>query len=143
MPTDPNCIFCKIIAGQIPVFKVYEDDAVLAFLDISPIVRGHTIVIPKDHHPSLVETPPQTLATLSSKLPRITRAVLAATRAKACHLLVNNGADAMQTVPHLHYHILPRVPSDDFRIPWDAKTLDLTTAGALAMEIQEKGNSQQ
>jgi histidine triad (HIT) family protein len=143
MPTDPNCIFCKIVAGQIPVFTVFEDDAVLAFLDISPIVRGHTIIIPKDHHPSIMETPPQTLANLSARLPKISRAVLAATGTKACHLLVNNGSDAMQTVPHLHYHILPRFPKDEFHIPWNSSSLDLKTAGALALEIQAKANSQQ
>src|SRR5271154_548624 len=106
--TDPNCIFCKIAAGQIPCFKVYEDDTVLAFLDVGPLVKGHTLVIPKAHHANVMETPPELLAAINERIPKIARAVLAATGVKACHLLVNNGSEAMQSVNHLHYHILPR-----------------------------------
>src|SRR3954451_24697781 len=108
MAADPNCIFCKIIAGQIPCYKVYEDDAVLAFLDIGPLVRGHTLVIPKEHHATIMSAPPEVMAAISGRLPKIARAVLSATGTRACHLLVNNGADAMQSVDHLHYHIIPR-----------------------------------
>ena len=71
MATDPNCIFCKIVAGQIPCFKVYEDESVLAFLDIGPLVKGHTVVIPKHHHATMMETPPEVLAAVASCLPKI------------------------------------------------------------------------
>ena len=107
-PVDPNCVFCKIVAGQIPCFKVYEDDVVLAFLDVGPIVNGHTLVIPKAHFAAVMDAPAGLLGAVSERLPKIAQAVLAATGMKACHILVNNGTDAMQSVPHLHYHILPR-----------------------------------
>jgi len=135
MSVDASCIFCKIAAGQIPCFKVYEDEVVLAFLDIGPLVRGHTLVVPKRHVTTVMETPAEVLAAVNQRIPKITRAVLAATGAKSCHVLVNNGADALQSVPHLHYHILPRTPGDAFRIPWNAGTLDKQTGAALASAV--------
>ena len=93
-----NCIFCKIAAGQIPCFKVYEDDVVLAFLDIGPLVKGHTLIIPKAHHATVMEIPPDVLGAINLRIPKISRAVLAVTGAKACHVLVNNGTEAMQSV---------------------------------------------
>jgi histidine triad (HIT) family protein len=138
MPTDPNCIFCKIIAGQIPCVKVYEDDAVLAFLDIGPLVPGHTLVIPKSHYATVMETPPETLAAVAQRLPKISKAVLAATGAPACHLLANNGSEAMQSVHHLHFHILPRGKGESFRIPWNAGSLDKAAATTLAANIAQR-----
>jgi histidine triad (HIT) family protein len=133
-----NCIFCRIAAGQIPCFKVYEDDTVLAFLDIGPLVKGHTLVIPKAHHTTVMETPPEVLGAISQRIPQISRAVLAITGAKACHVLVNNGTEAMQSVHHLHYHILPRSPGDSFRIPWNAGTLDKAQAAEMAQAIHKQ-----
>jgi histidine triad (HIT) family protein len=135
MARDPNCIFCKIVAGQIPCFKVYEDDVVLAFLDIGPLVHGHTLVIPKNHHPTVMETPPEELAALHARLPKIARAVLAATGAQACNILTNNGADAQQSVGHLHIHILPRRSGGSFHIPWNAGSLDKAVAAELAKAV--------
>src|SRR5690348_10582126 len=106
--TDPNCIFCKIVAGQIPCFKVYEDELLLGFLDIGPLVTGHTLIIPKAHHVTIMETPPEVLEAIGRLLPKLSKAVLEAVGANACHILVNNGSEAMQSVHHLHYHILPR-----------------------------------
>jgi histidine triad (HIT) family protein len=134
-PTDPSCIFCKIIAGQIPCLKVFEDDVVLAFLDIGPLVTGHTLVIPKGHYPTIMETPEAVLGAINQRLPGISRAVLQATGLRACHVLANNGSDAMQTVPHLHYHIIPRFSGDGFHIPWNAKPLDKAAAAELAATI--------
>ena len=135
---DANCIFCKIIAGQIPCVKVYEDETVLSFLDVGPLVEGHTLVIPKAHHATVMEIPPEVLAAVNARIPKIARAVLAATGAKACHVLVNNGAEAMQSVGHLHYHILPRRAGDTFRIPWPAGKLDkgAELAKAIAAGIE-------
>jgi histidine triad (HIT) family protein len=135
MSSQANCIFCKIVAGQIPCYKVYEDDIVLAFLDIGPLVRGHTLVIPKQHHATIMETPPDSLAAINLRLPKIARAVLAATGAPACNVLLNNGPAAQQSVAHLHYHILPRAAGDTFHIPWNAGTLDQQTAAPLASAI--------
>ena len=137
MASDPSCIFCKIVAGQIPCYKVYEDEVVLAFLDIGPLVRGHTLVIPKNHYATVMETPAEELAAVHARLPKIARAVLAATEAKACHVLTNNGAEAQQSVGHLHIHILPRVGGDKFHIPWNAGSLDKQAGAALAQAVAQ------
>jgi histidine triad (HIT) family protein len=139
--SDSNCIFCKIIAGQIPSFKIYEDDVVFAFLDVGPLVNGHTLVVPKAHHATVMEIPPELLGAVNQRIPKISRAVLAATGAKACHVLANNGSEAMQSVHHLHYHILPRTAGDGFHIPWNATLLDKATAPDLVMAIQKGLNS--
>ena len=143
-PTDPACIFCKIVAGQIPSFKVYEDDVIFAFLDIGPLVPGHTLVVPKAHYATVMTTPPEVLAAVNARLPALSRAVLAAVGAEACHVLVNNGASAMQTVPHLHYHVIPRQEDDGFSIPWKTHPLDKAQAPALAAAIVSRlGNIKQ
>ena len=133
-----NCIFCKIVVGQIPCFKVYEDDTVLAFLDIGPLVKGHTLVIPKTHYVTVMDIPPEALGAINQRIPKITRAVLAVTGATACHVLVNNGTEAMQSVHHLHYHILPRSSGDTFRIPWNPGNLDKAEAFAMAQAIHNQ-----
>jgi histidine triad (HIT) family protein len=138
MPADPSCIFCRIIAGDIPCLKVYEDDAVLAFLDIGPLVPGHTLVIPKAHCATIMEAPPETLAAIGERLPKISKAVIAAVGASACHLLVNNGSEAMQSVHHLHFHILPRGVGESFQMPWPAGKLDKEAGLQLAKTITQK-----
>ncbi len=131
MPTDPNCIFCKIAAGHIPSFKVFEDDLVLAFLDIAPVVQGHVLVMSKQHYPTIMETPDEALAAINLRIPTISRMMLAATGTSACNVLINNGAEAGQTVPHIHYHILPRQAGDAFDIPWKSGTLTPAAAASL------------
>jgi histidine triad (HIT) family protein len=101
-------IFSKIIAGEIPCHKVYEDDHVLAFLDINPLSKGHTVVIPKQAAATLDRMSDESAAAVGRVLPRIARAVLAATGAKAFNLLQNNGAAAHQAVFHVHFHIIPK-----------------------------------
>lgn len=132
---DLSCIFCKIIAGQIPCYRVYEDDAVLAFLDIGPLTPGHTLVIPKTHHATLMDLPPEVAAAIAERLPKLSRAILKATGTAACHLLLNSGAEAMQTVHHVHFHIIPRRDGDNFRIPWPHGKLDADAAATLGQAI--------
>ncbi len=134
-PHDGSCIFCKIVAGQIPAHKVYEDDVVFAFLDIGPLTHGHCLVIPKGHYRNILDIPPQVIAEVSSRLPKMARAVLVATGAPACHVLLNNGAEAQQSVLHLHYHIIPRATGDGFMIPWNAGKLDNKQATELGAKI--------
>ncbi len=118
-----SCIICKIVSGQIPSFKVFEDDVVLAFLDIGPLVRGHTLVVPKGHYATVMETPAEVLGAVNQRMPWLCKAVLAGVGAQACHVLANNGVDAMQSIGHLHYHILPRKAGDGFHIPWNTGSL--------------------
>lgn len=101
-------IFSKILRGEIPCHKVYEDDHVLAFLDINPISRGHTLVIPKEPAETIDKLSDDASAAIGRVLPKISRAVLAATGATAFNLLQNNGASAHQAVFHVHFHIIPK-----------------------------------
>ena len=103
-----NSLFSRIIRGEIPCHKVYEDDAVVAFLDIAPLSRGHTLVVPKEPAETLAELSDNAAAAVGRALPRICRAVLKVTGATAYNILQNNGADASQSVPHVHFHIIPR-----------------------------------
>ncbi len=103
-----DTIFGKIIAGRIPCHKVYEDAQVLAFLDIAPLSRGHTLVIPKEAAATLDQLSDESAAALGRVLPRICRAVIAVTGVSEYNVLENNGAGAHQAVPHVHFHIIPK-----------------------------------
>jgi histidine triad (HIT) family protein len=129
-----DTIFGKIIRGEIPCHRVYDDAHVLAFLDINPIAKGHTLVIPKEPAATLDELSDDAAAAIGRVLPRISRAVLAATGAKAFNVLQNNGAIAHQAVFHVHFHIIPKY--DDgvgLGIGW--KTQQLDGAAELAKAI--------
>lgn len=106
-------VFTKILRGEIPCHRVYEDAAVLAFLDVNPLSRGHTLVIPKEPAETLDQLSDDAAAALGRALPRIARAVLAATGARAYNVLQNNGADAHQAVFHVHFHIIPKLDEPD------------------------------
>src|SRR5689334_191923 len=103
-----DTIFGKILRGEIPCHKVYEDERVLAFLDINPIARGHTLVIPKEPAATLDALSDEAAAAVGRVLPRIARAVLAASGATAFNVLQNNGVGAHQAVMHVHFHIIPK-----------------------------------
>src|SRR5476651_2407054 len=126
IPKDENCLFCKIAASAIPSYKLYEDDLILCLLDVFPIVSGHTLVIPKGHYPSALETPPDILAAINLRLPKLAAATIAGVKAAACHILTNSGVEAGQSIPHLHYHILPRFEGDGYKLNWPSAKLDPT-----------------
>ncbi len=138
-------IFSKIIRGEIPCHRVYEDDAVLAFLDVNPLSKGHTLVIPKEAAPTLDKLSEESAAALGRVLPKIARAVMAATGATSYNVLQNNGADAHQAVFHVHFHIIPRVDGRGLGIGWeplkaeaaDLKALREKIAFAAATETQK------
>jgi len=111
-----DCLFCKIVAGEIPSAKVYEDGELLAFMDIQPVNPGHVLVIPKEHHATLAETPDELAGSLMKVVPSLSRAVMQATGAPACNLSVNNGKEAGQLVFHTHLHIMPRFENDGYAI---------------------------
>lgn len=117
-------IFAKIIRGEIPCHKVYEDAHVLAFLDVNPICRGHTLVVPKEPAVTLGELSDDASAALGRALPRICRAIQKATGAPGYNLLQNNGACAGQVVMHVHFHITPRSDADGLDRPWPARKLE-------------------
>ncbi|RKY25518.1 MAG: HIT family protein [Planctomycetota bacterium] len=115
-----DCIFCKMAAGQVPVTKIYEDEIVLAFLDIGPVSDGHTLVIPKQHFEKLHDCPQQLLGQVGSCLGRIARAVEVAMSSDGYNVLCNNGRAAGQLVEHLHFHIIPRNSGDGVFNRWPA-----------------------
>ncbi len=119
---DPDCVFCKIVAGGIPSLKIYEDDVILSFLDIGPLAEGHLLIIPKVHTERLEDTDPETLAHVARQLPRLAKAVLKVTGATDYNLLQNNGRVSGQVVPHVHFHIIPRTASDAIGYRWPAST---------------------
>ncbi|MDX2092903.1 MAG: HIT family protein [Kofleriaceae bacterium] len=118
-------IFSKILRGDIPCHRVYEDDQVLAFLDINPIAHGHVLVIPKEAAETLDQLSDDAAAAIGRVLPRLSRAVLAATGATAFNVLQNNGAAAHQAVFHVHFHIIPKHDDNSgLGIGWPAGKLD-------------------
>ena len=117
-PHDPNCVFCKIVGGQIPSARVLETDLAVAFLDINPLSPGHSLVVPKAHHVQLIDLPDDLAAHVGSILPRLCRAVREATAAQGLNVIVNNGSAAGQVVDHCHWHIIPRFAGDPIRWPW-------------------------
>ncbi len=115
-----DCLFCKIIAKQIPSDSVYEDDHVYAFLDIHPVHPGHVLVIPKEHSIALHDAKPEVLQSVIVRIQDIAKAVMSATGAPAFNLMQNNGKEAGQAIPHLHFHIIPRFAEDGFK-HWHGK----------------------
>lgn len=107
-----NCIFCKIIQGEIPCSRIYEDDSILSFLDINPWSPGHCLVIPKVHYQRLEECPQELIASMAGKLGTIAKAVITAVGARGYNVLNNNGSEAGQEVEHVHFHIIPRKSGD-------------------------------
>ena len=111
-----NCLFCKIIKGEIPSYKVYEDDDVLAFLDINPVNPGHTLIIPKQHYLTLLDIPVELAQKIIIVAKKITPAILSAVNADAFNLGLNQGQIAGQVVDHFHLHIMPRLENDGHQL---------------------------
>ncbi|MCD6393642.1 MAG: HIT family protein [Planctomycetes bacterium] len=130
------CVFCKMVAGQIPVTKVYEDKYILAFLDIGPVSEGHTLVIPKMHYSRLDRCPVRVVKRIAEVLPVIAGAVAQATKCKGYNLLCNNGRAAGQLVDHLHFHIIPRNEGDKILEGWPAGEYSEGQAEKIAEQIR-------
>ena len=129
-----ECIFCKIIKGEIPADKIYENEKFLAFLDIKPNNPGHTLVVPKDHSENLYKMPDETLSAIAPLIKKIAVAVKNATNADGINIGMNNESPAGQIVPHVHFHIIPRFTNDGLR-HWQGKTY---ASKKEANEIAEK-----
>jgi histidine triad (HIT) family protein len=125
-----------MVAGQIPVAKVYEDDVVLAFLDIGPLSDGHTLVIPKRHFEKLQDCPADLLGQVCSRLGKLAGAVAAAMNCDGYNVLCNNGRAAGQLIEHLHFHIIPRNAGDGVFNRWPAYKYEDGKAGEIADKIR-------
>jgi len=115
-----DCIFCKMVAGQIPITKIYEDEVVLAFLDIGPVSDGHTLVVPRQHFGKLHDCPAQLLGQVGSRLGKIAKAIAAGMNSEGYNVLCNSGKAAGQLIEHLHFHIIPRNTGDGVFDHWPA-----------------------
>src|SRR4051794_25398536 len=108
MPPDPDCLFCKIVTGEIPGTKVAEDERTVAFMDINPATRGHLLVVPRDHATDLLEIGPEDLDAVARMGQRMARTVKEKLGADGVNLLNSCGSTAWQTVFHFHLHVIPR-----------------------------------
>ena len=129
-------IFDQILAGAIPCHRVYEDDYVLAFLDIAPLSPGHLLVIPKERQAYLHDLSDESAAAIGRVLPRLARAMRTATGATAYNVLQNNGAEAHQAVFHVHFHLIPKYRSSGLELIWNAGQLEHEAAEELVSKLQ-------
>ena len=135
-----ECIFCKIVKKEIPSDFVYENDKIVAFLDIMPVNPGHTLVVPKAHHADVLETPDDVLFDMITRTKKIAAAIVKAVKADGFNLGVNTGPAAGQAVFHTHFHIIPRFDDDGLK-HWPHKKLTKEEMGKVkeAIKIQLKG----
>jgi histidine triad (HIT) family protein len=131
-------IFTKIIDGDVPCHRVYEDQHVLAFLDVGPLSRGHTLVVPKEHATHLHELSAEASAAVGRVLPRLCSAVAKAAGTDTYNVLVNTGREAGQAVMHVHFHIIPKFPDTGFKMGWDAGKLDDVDAKQLVEAMRKE-----
>ncbi len=115
-----DCVFCRIVAGEIPSVKIFEDDEVLAFMDIGPIVKGHALVIPKAHYELITDAPPVVLHRVIETVQRVVAAQREGLKADGVNLHQCNGAASGQVVPHVHFHVIPRFRDDGHHWNWRA-----------------------
>ncbi len=131
-----DCIFCQIVSGQIPSSKVYEDEEVLAFLDITQVTTGHTLVIPKKHYRNMLEMDAEAASSLFARVPKIAKQLQERLGASGVNIINNNEEAAGQTVFHTHVHLLPRFDeSDGLKLSFETHEPDFAALAQLAQEI--------
>jgi histidine triad (HIT) family protein len=133
--SDPDCIFCKIVAGEIPSHKIDEDDKTLSFMDINPWTRGHALVIPKAHSRNIYDASPDDLAAIHVAAQRVARRMRDRLNCEGLNVLQSSEPVAMQTVFHTHIHVIPRYSDDGLRLPAHPKPADHEELAALAEEL--------
>ncbi len=136
MSRDPDCIFCKIVAGEIPCFKLYEDAATLAFMDINPVHPGHALAIAKAHVVDVFEISEEALAAVAMTARKLAKAVNEVMAPDGLNLVQCNGEAAAQSVPHFHMHVLPRKAGDDLALNWGLRAGDMAEIERLAAAIR-------
>lgn len=133
---NSECIFCKIISGEIPSTKVFEDDHTLAFLDIRPVNLGHVLVVPKDHFENIYTLPDETMARLSLAVKKVAVAVKQGLDADGINIIMNNEQDAGQVINHAHFHVIPRYSTDGLK-HWPNKEYKTGEAETIGEKIKE------
>ncbi|NIA20409.1 MAG: HIT domain-containing protein [Anaerolineaceae bacterium] len=138
MTKDPDCVFCRIVAGGIPSTMVAESDLAYAFMDIGPISKGHTLVIPKDHYVTLDDMPAEVTAAIYELAARIGPVLQKTVGAEGLNVLQNNGRVAGQVVMHVHVHLIPRWSDDGLKWPWPARQADLGELKRIADSVKSQ-----
>ena len=133
--TDPDCLFCKIVAGEIPATVVASDERTVTFMDINPATRGHALAIPRNHARDLLEIDPDDLAAVVQAGQRMAATAKATLNADGINLINSCGADAWQTVFHFHLHVIPRYTGDPLRLPWHPEPGDREEIAATAQQL--------
>src|SRR5437763_10259153 len=133
---DPDCLFCKIIAGEVPSQVVDQDDRTVAFMDINPATRGHALVVPRRHAKNLLEIEPDDLSATVIAAQRLARRAAERFDADGINLLNSCGAAAWQTVFHFHIHVIPRYDDDPLRLPWIPGPGDADEIAAAAEQLR-------
>ena len=136
MAADPDCLFCKIVSGELPATRVAEDDRTIAFMDINPATRGHVLVIPRVHTADLHAIDPDDLAACAYTAQRVAGRARDALGADGVNLLNSTGAAAWQTVFHFHVHVIPRYDADPLRLPWMPEPGDREQIAAAARDLE-------
>jgi histidine triad (HIT) family protein len=136
MSTDPECIFCKIIAGEIPSFRIFEDSETFAFMDINPASEGHALVIPREHAADVHSVSDAAIAATVKTAKKIAAAVDKTLSPGGLNLLQCNGPAAAQSVMHFHMHVLPRRDGDELKLNWGLEAGDMDAIGQLAERIR-------
>jgi histidine triad (HIT) family protein len=135
MASDPDCLFCKIVAGEIPSTRVYEDERTVAFMDINPGTVGHLLVIPREHAKDVLEIDPEDLAAVAKTGKVMAERVVERLDADGVNLLNSCGQQAWQTVFHFHLHVIPRYEGDPLRLPWQPAPGDRDEIAAAAEKL--------
>jgi histidine triad (HIT) family protein len=132
---DPDCLFCKIVAGEIPATLVREDERTVAFMDINPATRGHLLVIPREHSANLLEIGAEDLCACAAAGKELAALVTERLGADGVNLINSCGRDAWQTVFHFHLHVIPRYVADPLRLPWTPEPGNRDEIAATAAEL--------
>jgi len=132
---DPDCIFCKIVAGDLPAQIIDEDERTIAFMDIAPATRGHALVIPRAHSSDLLSVGPEDLSAVALASQRLAAHIEERLGADGVNLLSSCGRAAWQTVFHFHIHVIPRYDGDPLRLPWVPSEGDQVQIAAAAQEL--------
>ncbi len=138
---DPDCIFCKILAGELPATIVDEDELTIAFMDINPATRGHALVIPREHSTDLLAVAPQDLAAVAVACQRLAGRMKEVLGADGVNLVNSCGAVAWQTVFHFHVHVIPRYADDPLLLPWVPAPGDPAEIAAAAQELARESRT--
>ena len=136
MAADPDCLFCRIVAGEIPATRIAEDDRTVAFMDINPATRGHVLVVPREHANDLLAIDPEDLAAVAKTAQRVAATMPDRLGADGVNLLNSCGREAWQTVFHFHMHVIPRYAADPLRLPWMPEPGDRTEIAAAARDLE-------